>query len=150
MQESVTAGGSALSSEMVDSVNHLLDQIVNEEVVASETKTKYEESVRIYGDCMRKLVAAVKELEESKRSPDPVTISDIEQTIEDLELKVDLVAHEMETLGAEVSVNEKRSASHSAEEIVNDKEAPLLRRVLLEKLRDIVSAKVCGAHVRHG
>lgn len=143
-------------SDSLDSFKYLLDQVMMEMVSVEELKNQYEERVAEYGQAMRSMVNAVKSLEESRRQSeskmsdddDDGAIREQEQYVEELELKVELVGSELESLRSQLSMvedAENLKPEATAEKLLKDKNAPVLRTVLLEMIEHAADLHVSSS-----
>jgi len=148
-------------SQALSSVQYLLNEVVAERVDAAEVRSRYEERVAGYGEAMRQLVDAVKALEQARvgngnhdgddqDGSDSNVVRDLEQTVEDLELKVELVGEELESLRIELATAENAERREPIGEVdddrvkvlIHDKDAPTLRSLLLETTQRLVQVQV--------
>jgi hypothetical protein len=142
--------------EEVQSMGFLLEKVVSDRVNRSELKQKYEERVAEYSELMRKLVTEVKALEGLKRDvvgdgeddteSKMYLISETEQNVEDLELRVELLGSELEDLRLKLPEHDENALEvekcESAVEVVSGKSAPILRTLLLETMEKYSEAEV--------
>jgi hypothetical protein len=107
---------------------------------------------------MRKLVFNVKSLEEARTkarvdTSDEVQedIRELEQTIEDIELRAELVGSELEELGEQLSHAEERSYDETSDPVtlvIESKTAPVLRTLLMETIDKYTSSEVRTTQTR--
>jgi DNA repair exonuclease SbcCD ATPase subunit len=143
----------APSSEETASINFILDKTVAEKVNLAEIKNRYEERVAEYSETMRKMVANVKCLEDARaKAQDDASedaqdaVRELEQTIEEIELKAELVGSELEDLSAQLSVAEADANdenSDAAAKMIGAKNAPVLRTLLMETIDKLTASEVC-------
>lgn len=148
----------AASSEEIKSINFILEKAVAERVNSAEVKRRYEERVAEYSETMRKLVFNVKSLEEARTkarvdTSDEVQedIRELEQTIEDIELRAELVGSELEELGEQLSHAEERSYDETSDPVtlvIESKTAPVLRTLLMETIDKYTSSEVRTTQTR--
>ena len=139
----------APDSSELDSIKFQLDRVVHERACHAELKHQYEESYARYSDAMRLLLSAVKSLESAKANECPSDdILDFEQSIEDLELKVDLASNELESIQKQLSIYEKRHSSDENHEnsalrsILRETNSPMLRTLLLDSIETYSETEV--------
>jgi hypothetical protein len=142
----------APSTEETASINFIFDKAVAEKVNLAEMKNRYEERVAEYSETMRKMVANVKALEEARAKAQVDTSEDaqdvvreIEQTIEEIELKAELVGSELDELSAQLSVAEADANdenSDQAAKVIAAKNAPMLRTLLMETIDKLATSEL--------
>jgi hypothetical protein len=135
-------------SEETRSINFILDKAVAEKVNLEELKNRYEERVAEYGETMRKMVANVKSLKDARARADIDTSEDsqdavreLEQTIEEIELKAELVGSQLENLSSQLSVAEADSNDKHGD-VIRAKDAPVLRTLLMETIDKLAASEV--------
>lgn len=131
-------------SQEVESVKFLLDRLINDRVAYTELKRQYDDCYVHYSDMMRSLLAAVKTLEQGKKDEaDAFTIRDLEQQVEEFELKVEIAASELEKIQSGVAEYEKQhpdgigiaiDMKSSVKEAIKDSGAPIVRTLLLDMI----------------
>lgn len=140
----------APSSETTASIGFLLDQAVSEKLRTLETDKRYEECVIEYSQAMRSMVEAVNALRKSRSNAMDTDVEekaeterDLEQTVEEIELKVELLGDELENLRRELAESDGAEGLETmTEKVIKDKDAPILRTVLLDTLEKLVDIKV--------
>lgn len=153
----------APSSNETQSILFLLDKAVAAEVSKSQTKHRYEERVAEYSDAMRDMIAEVRFLNEARKKAhcsDECDLDDEvrfrEQNVEDLELKLELIGHELERLKANLPMVEEISNKEGEEsdsvllendesvvKILGSIDAPRLRTVFREMISKLTDSEVC-------
>jgi Kinesin motor domain len=131
----------APADDEIDSINFFLDKVVEETVAYAELKDQYEERVTEYSEAMRALVAAVKDLEESNEGER----QELEHTIQQLELKVELSGSALETIRARISRFEADDGTEDGKatrQLIKDKSAPVLRTILIGTMDKLAEAEV--------
>ena len=134
--------GFAQNSDKLKSMQFLVNKDITNHINQQSLKTQYEERVNEYSETMRALSAAVKSLEncESEES-----MHDLEQTIEETELKVELLSSELETLRSQLQMqddDEEVDDFASLKHFLSDKEAPVLRSLLLDSVKKVAAVSV--------
>lgn len=126
--------GFVASSQEVDSMKFLLNQLIADRVTLEQTRVQYEDRVADFTEIMCKLSEEVKVLDNS--NPDSDELIEQEQVVEDLELKLEIISGELEELRVKVgssddTVEESNFAS-KAKETIGTLSAPILRSLLLD------------------
>ncbi|GKY99523.1 hypothetical protein MPSEU_000906400 [Mayamaea pseudoterrestris] len=136
-------------SDAIDSINFILDQAVVEKIMILEADQRYEECVTEYSEAMRNMVEAVKALEHARELAKNVDNeidldeSELIQVVEESELKVELLSEELESLRRQLSETDGNEGKEAlAEKLIKDKDAPLLRTVLLDTLEKLIETKI--------
>ena len=157
-QTSPTEAFAPESSE-TKSIVFLLDKAVTELVSKSQTKRRYEERVAEYSDTMRELIAEVNLLKEAKSKEQETCTDEVieeirsrEQNVEDLELKLELVGSDLETLKAHLPSGEEASTLSLDNDVAVAKvlasvDAPKLRTVFKEVISKFADSEVCFCRV---
>lgn len=143
-----------VSSE-TKSIVFLLDKAIAELVSTSQTKRRYEERVSQYSDTMRDLIAEVNLLKEAKKQEQETggdefvdEIRSREQNVEDLELKLELVGSELETLKINLPSSSEEESSLSLDNdaavstVLASVNAPELRTVFKDTIRKLADSVV--------
>jgi hypothetical protein len=144
-----------VKSEEVQSLCFKLEQHVENKVKAVLLCRQDEEKIGEYSADMRQLVTLVKEHEalrrESNDSSDSSRIRYVEQSIEGVELKIELLRSYLGELRTQVSktskVVEGGSNQMSFEKLVHATAAPVLRTLLLDELERRSASEVCAPSV---
>lgn len=126
-------------SEELKSLEFLLEKGIADHIHHEEVKNEYEDRVNEYTETMRSIVDAV-----GKLDGDP-TSGDLEDEIEEKELKVELLASEMERLRDKLGISEQSVEGdplESTRKLIGDKDAPLMRTLLLNFIKKIAEIKV--------
>jgi hypothetical protein len=138
-------------NEEVKSMKFILEKMVTDKVNRLENQRKYEDNVAEYSELMRKMVAEVKHLEESRKmvveddEKHRDHIRELEQNVEDLELRVELLGSELEELRAKLPQQDEPNDlkdSESTLDMLAGKGAPLLRTLLLETVEKYSESEV--------
>jgi hypothetical protein len=151
-----------VSSE-TKSIMFLLDKAITDLVSKSQTKRRYEERVAEYSDTMRDMVAEVNSLNELKNAMQETDDDDKseevrvrEQNVEDLELKLELVGSELETLKANLPFGDEESESSlsldndaAVIKVLVSLDAPTLRTVFKEIINKLADSEVSRAMSLH-
>jgi DNA repair exonuclease SbcCD ATPase subunit len=135
--------GFATKSQDLASSRFLLERMISEQVLEAQMKLKYEDKVAEYGELMRSLVSEVENLNEAKsQAKGDDDLSDLEQNVEDLELKLELVGSELDDLRiklpqgddafVEGQANGVLILSEPSKKILSGLSSPVLRTLLLE------------------
>ena len=155
-QTSPTEAFAPASSE-TKSILFLLDKTIAELVSKSQTKERYEKRVAEYSDAMRDLIAEVNLLNEAKRKVEEADddgkteeMRSREQNVEDLELKLELIGSELETLKFHLPPSDGASSlllDNDAEitKVLGNADAPKLRIVFKEVISKLAGCEVCLA-----
>jgi Kinesin motor domain len=159
------SGGAALlagdfappTSQDVQTLSFLLNTAMDEEIRAIELQEQYENRMVEYGEAMRQMVVAVKAMGDVKKNGDEAEIADLEHTVEELELKVELIGSDLENLRTQLpdddDDDENREPGQGHDEgteeestvarLIKDKPAPIVRTLLMDVVR-----KYCESNVR--
>lgn len=125
----------APDSEAIHSIEFLIYKAVQESVARRATKHEYEERLQDYREAMVSLADAIKELEESQASNSAYdNVQELEQTIEERELKIELLSYELETLSTRLDGNILDGhpiVNDHVKELLSNNDAPILRTLLL-------------------
>lgn len=146
-------GFAPVDDETSKSTKMLVDRVVSETVSRECLKKKYQSRFNEYTQTMRLLMDQVKALEDLSSSevdePEKESKLEIEQQIEELELKIELLGGELEQLSSEIPAHEEEE-NDSLEPIkvmLENKEAPVLRSLLVSYLEELIHAEVRYYHV---
>jgi len=143
----------ASSSEEIKSMSFLLRRAVVDKVNTAELQRQYEERVAEYSQTMRSMVETVKKLEEARENkktgfPNDESqdaIMELEQVIEELELKAELVGSELESLRSQLADEDAlgpATVDDSTTKLIRDKPAPVLRTLLMETIDKLAESEV--------
>jgi len=135
--------GFAPENEEIDSIHFLLEKEISESVTRADLKVQYEERMTEYSEAMRDLVAAVKQLEEA--DDDSSNCQEMEHTVQELELKVELTSASMEKIRKRLDwfeAQDNGDDSKATKNLIKDKSAPVLRTVLLGTLDKLVDSEL--------
>lgn len=145
-------GVASSSSDEVKSILFLLGNIVTNKIHYAEVQCKYEEAVADYGEKMRRMVESVRNLEKARDNPEACegvnakdTVRDLEQTVEEQELKTELVAAEVEKLRTQLCMIDEKNKEEEKNPVVSlieDKRAPVIRTLMLELIDKYVVSEV--------
>jgi hypothetical protein len=116
----------SLTVDEVKAASYIFDRMVLEKVKQSRLTTKYQNLVKIYGETMRTLVSEIKQLAKLRADSasdddyglNGAALSEKEEVIADLELKVELLDSEMRELSSEIPEN-LGSSQQDTEEAVS-------------------------------
>ncbi len=152
--DNIQQGLAPADDEVFKSVKMLVDRVVSTAVNRERAKKKYQSRFNEYSQTLRLLVDQVKTLEDLKSTGSGDTEDGLqqeaEQQIEELELKIELLASELEQLSSELPADE--DGANDDLELVNqllgDKEAPLLRSMLASYLQELIHAEVRNSTLR--
>lgn len=137
-----------VDDETSKSIKMLVDRVVSEVVRTACLKKKYQSRVNEYTQTMRLLVEQVNTLEDFRNSeaeqPEDGTKLEVEQQIEELELKIELLGRELEQLSSELPTHEdgEKDPLEPIKKLLGDKEAPILRSLLASYLGELIHAEV--------
>lgn len=133
----------ASENEEIESLYFLLEKSVEETVTHAELNDEYEANVNEYSQAMRSMVSAVKELETQSSA---IERQELEHTIHELELKVELTSSNVEKVQARISLFE---ASNGLERIgegvtslIKDRSAPVVKTLLRKIIANLSEDKV--------
>jgi DNA repair exonuclease SbcCD ATPase subunit len=162
----------ASSHHEVESLQYLVEEWVSGRVEQAQLQLRYQELVASYGSAMRDLVARVKALEERREenipkdpsevnpmdvdAPEPTrsdsrdesSTAELEQNLQELELKVELLGQELDSVREQLGEDDAGAPSGGSdttqdlEALLGDKDASILKVVLVEALEDLVSTRV--------
>jgi hypothetical protein len=142
----------APSNEDIKSMKFILDKMVADQVNHANMNNLYEDRVAAYSDIMRSLVSEVKLLNEARQNlqqnPGDETrdaVGDHEESVADLELKLELVGSELEELRSKMPEHGEESkldGEEAARKMMMDMTAPVLRTLLLETFSKFAEAEV--------
>jgi Kinesin motor domain len=140
----------APTNEEIVSIFFLLDKGVEESVAYAELKAQYETRVAAYSDLMRAMVTAVKDLDESSEHER----QELEHTIRELDLKVELSEAELDRIRARISLIEADNGdafNSSMRQLLSDKPAPILRTLLLGTISRLteIDVRICVLSIVH-
>jgi Kinesin motor domain len=155
--DQVSDEGFAPDSAEIDSLKYLLSRIVQEKANHIEYKRQYEECYARYSEDMRSLLASVRCLEEAKENtgPDSEAIREHEQSVEDLELKVELSGNALERIQRQLSDyegNENGSEQNYQESVAKStievKRASVLRTLLMDTVENLSENEVSCVSIK--
>jgi hypothetical protein len=143
----------APTNEEVKSMKFVFDKMVADKVNLESLTLEYEGRVGVYSDTMRKVVAEVKLLNEARKNfqknQDCIskeTVRDHEETVADLELKLELISSELEELKSKMPSNgetAKLDGEEAVKKMMSTMSAPVLRTLLIETFSKFANAEVC-------
>ncbi|GAX10308.1 kinesin family member 4/21/27 [Fistulifera solaris] len=143
----IQQGRAPADDEVLKSIKMLVDRVVSAAVSKECAKKKYQSRFNEYTQTMRLLVDQVNALEgfkstESGDSEDGLQ-QEAEQQIEELELKIELLAGDLEQLSSELPADEEgaNDALEHVNQLLGDKEAPVLRSMLAAYLQELIHAE---------
>jgi phage shock protein A len=133
-------------NEEVESITFFLDKAIEETVAYASLKDEYEERVAEYSESMRSMVTAVKALGSEMSDFEK---QELELTIEQCELKVELASSTLEQLRdklarLESGGGDSEDRNEATRLMIQNKDAPILRTVLVSLMN-----KCAEAEVRH-
>jgi predicted nucleic acid-binding Zn-ribbon protein len=136
----------------------MLNRIISDKVIQYQMKLQYEDRVSEYSELMRSMVSEVRSLEDLRKQLDEnkndeklsATIEDHEQSIEDLEIKLELVGAELEDLRAKLTGVEDEDEdgpelskyAGSAKTAIGNLDAPIVRTLLWNFVEQLAKSKV--------
>ena len=139
--------GFAMKTEEISSIKFLLEKMVSDIVANTQLKSRYEDRVEDYSRLMRELMSELKALQKEKSSSSTInteTIIEREQTVEDIEIQIELVAADLEDLKVKLpcqddterteEINETQKSEILAQNMISKINAPVLRTLLWELL----------------
>ena len=138
-------GFQAASSSEVKSSRFLIDRFVTEKVSHYQLGEEYQRRVQEYTAAMKDMVDAVEGLRQlrTEAEPDPQTLSDALQAVEDAELKVELVSTDVENLRSQMNNQESLSTmQENLSKIIESQPVNVLRTLLIGLLDKMVSSEV--------
>ena len=145
-QSSKSQQGFAPVNEEIDSMHFLLDKKIAETVTRAELQSQYEERMTEYSETMRALVVAVKQLEDGQNEE---TQQELEHTVEELELKVEIAGGAMEKIQIRLSrldealdMDSSDDGNAATKKLIRDKTAPVLRTLLIGTVDRLVEAEL--------
>jgi hypothetical protein len=137
----------------------VFDKMVADKVSQESLTLEYEGRVGVYSDTMRKAVAEVKLLNEARKNfqknqdcMSRETVRDHEETVADLELKLELISSELEELKSKMPSNgetAKLDGEEAVKKMMSTMSAPVLRTLLIETFSKFANAEVCYTTVRY-
>jgi len=146
----------APTSTETKSIVFLLDKAISDLVSKSQTRRRYEERVAEYSDTMRDMIAEVNLLNEAKEKMQETEseqelaeeVRSREQNVEDLELKLELVGSELETLKSNLPSGDGASSlsldnDAALAKVLSTVDAPKLRTVFKEIISKLADSEVC-------
>lgn len=122
------------SSSEVKSASLLLNHFIEDRVTHFQVEQQYQRRVEEYGIAMKDMLTAVDELRQLKNQdiPDSETLSDALQSVDDTELKVELIAADLENLRTQLK--EKESADEMETKLLKvmaNQPVSVLRQLLI-------------------
>lgn len=123
------------TSQEVRTLSFLLDTAMDQQIGAFKLKEQYENRMAEYSEAMRQMVVAVKAMGDVKQNGsthgEEAEIAELEHTVEELELKVELIGSDLENLRSELPVDDDEEETIVAR-LVKDKPAPIVRTLLID------------------
>jgi kinesin family member 21 len=148
----VEEGLAAPTSEDTKSIRFMLFKMVEEKVNQANLAHEYEDRVNLYSNIVRQMVVEMKKLEEAKRQhacdqseKTTETVTNIEEAVAELELKLELVSSELEQIRPRLPQNPEESRLDADEAVVkmmSAMSAPVLRTLLLETFSKYADVEV--------
>jgi len=134
-------------STSLDSLKYLLNQVIAEQVETTELERQFKDCFARMSEVMRHLSDAIKARDSAREGEESEdALRDLEQSVEDLGLKAELVGDEMKGLEMQMKFSEEGVDDAEIEDrivnIVKDKEAPTLRSLLVEATRTLIDVQV--------
>jgi hypothetical protein len=144
--------GHGLSKEEWNCTRFIFTKMVWDKVDQAYLQNLYEERMAVYSDTMRKVMAEAKRLNAAKleikgdaaESITP-TVHELEETISELELKLELLGSELSDIRIKMPEETKRSVVDSEEAVskmMKTMPRNVLRMMLLETMSKLVAAEV--------
>lgn len=133
------------SSSEVKSASLLLNRFVEEKVSNFQMEKIYQRRVDEYADAMKDMVAAVEELRllRNQTTPDPHTLTETLQAVEDAELKVELIGADVESLRDQMKDKEDlEKMEHNISKVMGTQPVSVLRTILIGLVDQHISSEV--------
>ena len=129
----------------VKSARFLVDRFVSEKVAQFQLEKQYQGRVEEYAVAMKDMMDAVEELRKlrTEAAPDTQTLSDALQSVEDSELKVELISADVESLRSQMIEKDKLlEMEKNLSKVIESQPVPVLRTMLIGLLDQHVSSEV--------
>jgi Kinesin motor domain len=145
----------ALSEDEEKASHYIFSKMVLEKVKESRLKAQYGGLVKLYGETMRKLVSEIKQLSKARNDSErdgsddmsnSVAVSEIEENVADLELKIELLDSEMQDISAAIPENAEspdQSSDLAVNKLMGEMSDTALRSLLLDTFAKFVCTEVC-------
>ena len=132
--------GQVASSEDIKSMKFILFKMVGDKVNQASLKQEYEDRVASYSNVVRQLVTEMKQLEEVRSNKQETmeykaTAASHEESVADLELKLELISSELEDLRSKMPPNDdstQMDGDEAVKKLMASMTAPQLRALLME------------------
>lgn len=157
-EEMVIKSTETLSSEDLKAIQFISERMVSDRIEQALMLTQYKERVAEYSETMRLIVANVKTLQESKQKLDSgceessdESISELKETVAELELKLELLGTEVREMEA-LLPNEGRQLreEETVKKLMSKLPAFALRKMLFDGFIKLVESEVrdrrCETH----
>jgi hypothetical protein len=129
------------NTEETESLQFLLDQIIQDKVQQYNLEVKYNKLASEYSDAKRAFTVAMWELEHGNKSGDGA--AELEQVVEDTLLQVELLGSKMQVLQDELSDAESKISEHcSVASLLSSKSAPVLANIAGDYIDRVVKTEV--------
>ena len=129
------------STDEVEAIISSFQQSVITRVVQADLEKKYEDTFALYSATIRSTVQSHEALKEAE--DDSLESEQLQQVILENELKGELLGSALKKLREQMTQNEKMDSNdNDLKKLVEDREAPVLRSVVLELLELYASAEV--------
>ena len=142
-------GGQVASSDDIKSMRFILFKMVGDKVNQASLKQEYDDQIALYSRIVRQLMVEMKELEEAKTKPESPesreAIFEKEESIADLELKLELVSSELEDVRSKLPNHDhslQLDGDEAAKKLMASMSAPQLRALLLETFTKFADSEV--------
>ena len=128
-------------NEEVESIVYLLEKTIDESVSAFELKSQYETRVEAYSDLMRKMVAAVKRLED----PNIEDRVELIEAIRELDLKIEIAAADVDKIRTQLSATAEDNddaLDSSVMRLISEKSTSTLRTIIVGFMKKLAEGEV--------
>eukprot|EP00977_Amphora_coffeiformis_P027651 scaffold34629_cov154-Amphora_coffeaeformis.AAC.2 len=126
------------SSTEVKSARFLVDRFISEKVSRFQLEKQYQGRVEEYAAAMKDMVNAVEELRKlrDELAPDPDILSDALQAVEEAELKVELIAADVESIRSQMTEKSNLEEMEAKLSTIVESQTPNVLRTLLIGMLD--------------
>jgi hypothetical protein len=141
-----------LSNEDLKSSKFILDKMVWDRVDQAHLQKQYEERAATYSDTMRKVVSEVKSLNKSrerlkhdKTDEAKGAVQELEESVADLELKLELWGSDLKEIRSKMPEESKHSildGDEAMKKMMSTMNTQVLRTMLMETFSKLVEAEV--------
>ena len=139
---------SVLSDHDMKATKYVFDRMVMDKVKQSRLKQRYEELVSEYSETMRKVVSEVKKLEEIRKLPsesEEVAVKEQEETIADLELRLELLDSEIHDISVQMPKDchsSERDIDDAVNKLLSGMSGSVVKSLLMETFSKFVDVEV--------